>query len=186
MQGAIAVREAEAAPVGTADLEAVFREHHQRVFRAAYRVTGNAHDAEDVLQTVFLRLAHQGEAAYMDNPASYLYRAAVNAALDVLRRRGDRRDVPFDDADAREWRGESPKTPEQVHEAAEIRAWLRDALARLEPRQAEIFALRYLEGMGNVDIARMLDISRVTVAVSLYRARHRLQKQLRTFGRGRS
>jgi DNA-directed RNA polymerase specialized sigma24 family protein len=39
-----------------ADLERAFREHHALVFRAAYRVTGNAGDAEDVLQTVFLRL----------------------------------------------------------------------------------------------------------------------------------
>ena len=41
-------------------LEQVFREHHGRVFRAAYRVTGNPSDAEDVMQTVFMRLARQG------------------------------------------------------------------------------------------------------------------------------
>ena len=49
-----------AAPLESAisarDLEVIFKEHHGMVFRAAYRVTGNAGDAEDVLQTVFLRL----------------------------------------------------------------------------------------------------------------------------------
>jgi RNA polymerase sigma-70 factor (ECF subfamily) len=40
-------------------LERVFLEHQARIFRAAYRITGNVHDAEDVLQTIFLRLARQ-------------------------------------------------------------------------------------------------------------------------------
>jgi RNA polymerase sigma-70 factor (ECF subfamily) len=60
-------------------LESVFLEHQRRVFRAAYRITGNAQDAEDVLQTVFLRLHRQGDAASLENPSSYLYRAAINA-----------------------------------------------------------------------------------------------------------
>ena len=185
MHGAMAVT--ETAPVGPAGLETIFREHQRRVFRAAYRITGNAHDAEDVLQTVFLRLAHQGEESRaLDNPASYLYRAAINAALDVLRGRRERRHVPLDEADAEGRRGESPRTPEQVHEAAEIRAWLRAAIARLDPRPAEIFALRYLEGLGNRDIARTLGISRVAVAVTLHRTRQRLQNELRAWRRGRS
>ena len=105
MHGAMAVT--ETAPVEPFGLERVFREHQGRVFRAAYRITGNVHDAEDVLQTVFLRLARQGEGfAALDNPASYLYRAAINAALDVLRGRRERPDLPIDAADA-EGRGEN-------------------------------------------------------------------------------
>ena len=182
MHGVMAVT--ETAPVEPFGLERAFREHQGRVFRAAYRITGNVHDAEDVLQTVFLRLARQGEGfAALDNPASYFYRAAINAALDVLRGRRDGPDLPIDAAEGRA--GESPRTPEQVHEATELRAWLRDAVARLNPLPAEIFALRYLEGQGNRDIARALGISRVSVAVTLHRTRQRLQNELRDWKRGR-
>ena len=68
-------------------LETLFQQHHDRVFRTAYRVTGSAADAEDVLQTVFLRLARGSEAVTVpDNPESYFARAAVNASLDLLTR----------------------------------------------------------------------------------------------------
>ena len=67
---------------GVAEL---YQRHYEAVFRAALRVTGNPADAEDVLQTVFVRiLARGGE---VEVPAAYFRRAAVNAAVDVLRRR---------------------------------------------------------------------------------------------------
>ena len=58
-------------------MEQVFREHASRVMSAAYRVTGNAQDAEDVLQTVFLRLSRrEGGSPLSDSPGSYLHRAS--------------------------------------------------------------------------------------------------------------
>lgn len=163
-------------------LEKAFVEHQGRVFRAAYRITGSAQDAEDVLQTVFLRLARQGEDSLpLTNPASYLYRAAVNSALDLVRARRDRPTVPLDDA-AEALEG-SPG-PDRRWEAAEIRGWLRRAMAALPPRAAEMFVLRYIEGEHNRDIARMLGVSRITVAVTLHRARQRLQDELRISRRG--
>jgi RNA polymerase sigma-70 factor (ECF subfamily) len=158
----------------------VFREHQRRVFRAAFRITGRAEDAEDVLQTVFLRLARQGDALALANPPSYLYRAAVNGALDLLRSRLERPLVGLDEAQGAP---DGPAgRPDAVHEAAELRAFLRRALAGLPPRAAEVFALRHLEGLENVEIARALGLSRVAVAVTLHRARRRLQRELRATG----
>jgi RNA polymerase sigma-70 factor (ECF subfamily) len=165
-------------PVG---LEQVFIEHHARVFRAAYRVTGNAEDAEDVLQSVFLRLIHHGKTALpVANLSSYLYRAAINAAVDLLRARRER--VGLEEVE-RAPDTTSP-TPERAHAAGEIRARLRCALAALPPKAAEAFALRYLEGHRNHEIARMLGISRVTVAVTLHRTRRRLQREFQASRRG--
>src|SRR5271170_3915883 len=66
-------------------LENAFDQHHALIFRVAYRMTGNAHDAEDVLQTVFLRLAaRDASAAGIENAESYLRRAAVHASLNML------------------------------------------------------------------------------------------------------
>src|SRR3954471_13735478 len=69
-------------------LEALFREHHGSVYRAAYRITGDAMDAEDVLQTVFTRLLRREEESGLAEIAgSYLHRSPVNTALDLMRRR---------------------------------------------------------------------------------------------------
>src|SRR5262245_22233834 len=83
--------------VSIRDLEGLFCEHHDRVFRAAYRVTGSVVDAEDVLQTVFLRLSRRGNVSLEPNPGSYLHRAAINAALDLMRQRARTESIPIDD-----------------------------------------------------------------------------------------
>ncbi len=92
---------ASAGPLQSApppDLDLIFREHHSTVFRAAYRVTGNASDAEDVLQTVFMRLLRrQPDAEAVGNMEGYLRRAAVNAALDLIRSRQAAPQVPLED-----------------------------------------------------------------------------------------
>src|ERR1017187_5607882 len=67
-------------------LSRLFGEHHRRILTAAYRITGSMADAEDVTQAVFLRLGKFG-APPVVNAGSYLYRAAINGALDWLRRR---------------------------------------------------------------------------------------------------
>ncbi len=163
-------------PVG---LESIFVEHQARVFRAAYRITGNPQDAEDVLQSVFLRLARWDEAALpQENLASYLYRSAINAAFDLLRARQRAALVGLDSVEATLFQDAS-EGPERAQGSVEVQSRLRWALGRLKPRHAEIFALRYLEGYGNNEIARLLSISRVTVAVVLHRVRHRLRKDLR-------
>jgi len=69
---------------------------------------------------------------------------------------------------------------------SELRDCLRRSLASLNPQAAEIFALRFLEGYSNPEIARMLGVSQVWVAVTVHRARRRLQKQIRSYIGGRS
>lgn len=157
------------------DLERLFRDLHAQVFRAAYRITGNAMDAEDVLQTVFLRLARQeaGNAALGASPGGYLHRAAVNAALDVVRARTRAGRVPLEEAEPHASEG----GPDRDLETRELRVQLRQALARLRPRAAEVFALRYFEGLGNDEIARLLGTSQGVIAVTLHRTRARLRKE---------
>jgi len=157
------------------DLEAIFQSHHGLVFRAAYRVTGNASDAEDVLQTVFLRLVRRPpEADGVRGLESYLYRSAVNTALDVLRSKARRSNVPLDDSDPAAGAGSSP---DRGVASSELREWLRGAIARLSPRSAEILVLRFLEGKDNTEIAQMLDTTPATVAVTLHRTRERLHRE---------
>ena len=164
------------APVG---LEELFRDHHEAVYRAAYRITGSATDAEDVLQTVFLRLLRRENEVGVQRrgAASYLYRAAVNAAFDLLRRRRRWGESDLEGLeDALEDLGEPG--PERQRRGSELAHHLRRSLAALNPRHAEIFALRYLEGYANNEISRLLGVSQTTIAVTLHRVRGRLAGEL--------
>lgn len=169
------------APLMPPTIEDLFRDHHERVYRAAYRITGDAMDAEDVLQSVFLRLLNQGPGVGgLDLSATarpYLHRAAVNAALDLLRGRRRSPEVELGDVAERLADAESPG-PEGWQRGRELRRALRWGLARLSPDSAEVFVLRYLEGFANHEIASLLELTPTTVAVRLHRARLRLQKEL--------
>lgn len=176
MQAAVYDQTPLTSPPGT--LETLFREHHGAVYRAAYRITGNAMDAEDVLQTVFTRLLRREEQPDLsENAGSYLHRAAVNAALDLMRRRKRARKVDLDEVGDNLVDTHDPG-PERTQGSHEIKSRLRAAMSQLSPRQAEIFTLRYLEGLGNLEIAKLLGASQTSIAVLLHRARHRLQKEL--------
>ena len=149
-----------------------FRAHHGLIFRTAYRITGNAADAEDVLQTVFLRLLRRtAQSEALENEESYLRRAAINAALDVVRARTDDRSLELVDPPASHSGSDTP----------ELRQALRRALSKLNPRSAQIFTLRFFEGLDNKEIARMLGISRVLVAVLVHRTRQQLRKELAAY-----
>jgi RNA polymerase sigma-70 factor (ECF subfamily) len=163
------------------DLEQIFREHHGLVFRAAYRITGNPGDAEDVLQTVFLRMVKRDAGAEpVGNMASFLHRSAVNAALDLVRSRQNIRNIPLDELEP-VLAEPASRSPERARQSNEIRDWLRGALARLNPRIAQMFALRFFEGKNNPEIARLLNTTPGTVAVTLSRTRDRLQKEYQAY-----
>jgi RNA polymerase sigma-70 factor (ECF subfamily) len=163
-------------------LETLFNQHYDRVFRAAYRVTGSAADAEDASQTVFLRLARAETFTAPDNPESYFARAAVNASLDLLRSRKRSKWVAIEDLE----NAGAPlelvsRNPEASHEDRELRSLIREAVAKLGPTAGQMFALRYFEGYDNGEIARMMKTSALVVGVTLHRARARLRKEIGTY-----
>ncbi|MEO8593279.1 MAG: sigma-70 family RNA polymerase sigma factor [Candidatus Solibacter sp.] len=169
------------AELSAKEMELIFKEHHALVFRAAYRITANAGDAEDVLQTVFLRLLKREPGAEpIANLPSFLHRAAVNAALDLVRSRQNIRNIPLDELEP-VLAEPASRSPERAQSSNEIRDWLRGALARLNPRIAQMFALRFFEGKDNPEIAKMLNTTPGTVAVTLSRTRDRLQKEYQAY-----
>jgi RNA polymerase sigma-70 factor (ECF subfamily) len=163
-------------------LSQLFGEHHRRILRAAYRITGSMADAEDVTQAVFLRLAREG--VHVSNAASYLYRAAINGSLDLLRRRKTALTEPLEEA-AGVAASAPQSSPETQLSSRELGELLRLAIADLPPRGAEMFTLRYLEDLGNREIAALMGTSQAVVAVTLHQARSRLKKRLSELNRGR-
>ena len=68
------------------EFDRLFRDHYALVYRTAYSITGRAEDAEDVVQTIFLRLIRREFPPDLKkNPKAYLYRAAFNVSLSVMR-----------------------------------------------------------------------------------------------------
>lgn len=167
---------------GNAELEelgVLFRDHHKAIFRIAYRITGSQSDAEDVLQTIFLRLTpNWARRDLSPNPEGYLHRAAVNASLDLIRRRARANFVALDVMDFDQNAKNSIQSPEDDLADVELRELIRQAVAKLEGRAATAFALRYFEGYDNARIAQVLGTSQMVVAVTLHRARTRLRKEI--------
>ena len=173
-----AAKSLRALPDPPTELETLFREHHKHLFRAAHRVTGSAADAEDVLQTVFLRLVRSPDAYNLaENPQAYLSRAAINAALDLIRTRGRARSVGLDDAPV-ELIAVKTANPETQHADRELQKLIREAVGRLGATAGEMFVLRYYEGYDNREIARLMGTSQMVVGVVLHRARTKLRKEI--------
>jgi RNA polymerase sigma-70 factor (ECF subfamily) len=147
----------------------LYERYSTLVFRAAYRVTGNASDAEDALQTVFMRVMKRGEG--LDGAAmheKYFRRAAVNAGVDILRRRASRAESQLDERLPHA----APDSPALLKER------LRRALASLDEADASMFALRYVEGLSNGEIGALYGLNRTRVAVRLFRIRGWLRAEL--------
>jgi RNA polymerase sigma factor (sigma-70 family) len=154
------------------EFEDLFQEHYQLVFCTAYGVTGRVEDAEDVVQTIFLRLLQRDRPkdAMHPNPRGYLYRAAVNQSLTIVqaRQRRERSQVGEELAVA---------VPARVSsDAEEVHRRLYEAIAQLNEKAASILILRYLHNYSDKEIAKLLGTSRGVIAVTLYRSRARLKK----------
>ncbi len=153
------------------EFEETFREYARLIYRTAYGVTGSREDAEDVVQTIFLRLYRSGElSGVKQNPRAYLYRAAVNTAVSVVRSR--RKHVLTNDP------AELDKPVDAKTSSAEpsLQGQFLDALAKLSPSAIEILILRYEHNYSDAEIAKLLGTSRSAIAVRLFRARRRLKK----------
>ena len=162
-------------------LTRLFADHYRRVLMAAHRITGNMADAEDVVQTVFMRLG-TGEGVPLKNAGSYLYRAAINGALD-LRRRKTAGNMPLESAAGVPSTG-AFSSPGAEMANKDLGRRLRQAVGELAPRAAEMFALRYMEDLSNGEIAKLMGTSQAVVAVTLYQSRLKLKKRLIEFERG--
>jgi len=153
-------------PTGFTEL---YERHHAAVYRAALRVTGNPADAEDVLQSVFLRILNQsGRPDPSQMSEAYFRRAATNAAIDLLRRRVSHGESDLEDA--------------SQHAALEspvlLKERLRRAIATLEKSDALMFLLRHVEGLSNGELAEMFGLGKNNIAVRLHRIRQALQAEM--------
>jgi len=152
--------------------ERLFARYQRVVYCGVYSVTGNTPDAEDAMQSLFLKLIDQGfsEDSVRD-PAGYLFRAGANEARQMHRAQ-ERRSRNHTDDEVGLLR--DPAT-DRNRGAEAMRERLLEAMDRLDPEQADILLLSVERGYSDAEIADLLGKTRGAVAMALHRAKERLK-----------
>jgi RNA polymerase sigma-70 factor (ECF subfamily) len=155
--------------------------HSRTAFRLAFRMTGNEHDAEDVVQEGFIKAYRQlGRFQTRANFGTWLYRIVANCAVDMIRRRQARPThplrEPFEPATSA-WACNQPG-PARLAESAEIQRRITAALALLSPLERAAFALRHYEGRTIDDISGMLGLGTSAAKQAIFRAVRKLRLEL--------
>ncbi|MCU1677110.1 MAG: polymerase sigma factor SigE [Frankiales bacterium] len=160
----------------------IVRQHSPRVFRLAYRLTGNKHDAEDLTQEVFVRVFRSLDSYTPGTFEGWIHRITTNLFLDLVRRRARIRfDALPDDAE-RVSSGE--RTPAERYDDGLFDADVQSALDALPPEFRAAVVLCDIEGLSYEEIADVLDIKLGTVRSRIHRGRTALRTSLQHRARG--
>ena len=148
--------------------------YQRPLYNAAYRVLGNAEDAADVTQDVFLRISQRLD-DYDDRHRffSWIYRIALNAALNLARHNGHAEPLEDDDQVV------DPRAdPEWSAGEAELSARVQAALMKLRAADRAVLVLRHFSECSYLEIAAILEIEEKTVKSRLHEARLRMRELL--------
>lgn len=157
------------AMVGKSNFDDLIAKYQNMVYRTAWRMLGDAAEAEDISQEVFLKLhSRLAEFEQQPNPSGWLYRVTVNQTLDRIRRR-----KPQSEPEDLASNAISP-------EASAIRQQQLDRLARLlqrlAPQERAALILRDLEGLNSREVGEILNVSEETVRSAIFRAKEKLRQ----------
>jgi len=177
---------------GERDAYRVLVERHSRsVFRMAYRITGNSHDAEEVVQEAFLRAYQKLEKfAGEANFGTWVYRIAANYAIDRLRQRNvekARRQMPSNpgeeglEVDPLGTAQDPAPSPERLAGSTQLAAKMKDALEALTPAERTAVVMRHWEGCAIEEIAAVLKSNSNATKNTVFRAVGKLRKALEPF-----
>ncbi|MBK1788904.1 RNA polymerase sigma factor SigE [Prauserella cavernicola] len=154
----------------------VVREHADRVYRLAYRLTGNTHDAEDLTQETFIRVFRSLASYKPGTFEGWLHRITTNLFLDMARRRSRVRMEGLPD-DTDRIVGDDP-SPEQVYSETHLDPDLQDALDELPPEFRAAVVLCDVEGLSYEEIGTTLGVKLGTVRSRIHRGRQALKASL--------
>jgi RNA polymerase sigma-70 factor, ECF subfamily len=170
-----------AASGDAAAFHALVERHRAMVYRLAYQFAGNHHDAEDIVQDVFIKVYRSLERFRYDAQlTSWLYRIVMNACIDHKRRQSPAGWAPFtEEAELR--MANTPEDrpgPEDQAYGGQLGEVLECEIARLPPGQRLVFTMRHHEGLKLSEIASALHLAEGTVKRQLHAAVHRLRAAL--------
>ncbi|MFD8494350.1 RNA polymerase sigma factor SigE [Amycolatopsis sp. NPDC059657] len=154
----------------------VVREHADRVYRLAYRLTGNTHDAEDLTQETFIRVFRSLASYKPGTFEGWLHRITTNLFLDMARRRSRVRMEGLPE-DTDRIVGDDP-SPEQVYSDTHLDPDLQEALDELPPEFRAAVVLCDVEGLSYEEIGATLGVKLGTVRSRIHRGRQALRASL--------
>jgi RNA polymerase sigma-70 factor, ECF subfamily len=157
--------------------EDVVREHSARVYRLAYRLTGNSHDAEDLTQEVFVRVFRSLSSYTPGTFEGWLHRITTNLFLDITRRKQRIRFEGLGEETAAKLCGAEP-TPSQAFDDRHLDSDIAEALADLPPEYRAAVVLCDIEGLTYEEIADVLGVKLGTVRSRIHRGRAQLRAAL--------
>lgn len=158
----------------------------QRIYQVGYRLTGNAADAEDVVQETLVKVMRRADSFRGEgDPMGWIYRIALNEAREVLRRKRRRpavslESLPIDFDQNNHLQGVHavPASPESGAVAEEIDGAIRAAIAELPDGYREAVVLHDLEGMSYQEAADLMELGLGAFKTRLHRARLQLRQKL--------
>ena len=153
------------------------RQHSSRVYRLAYRLTGNQHDAEDLTQEVFVRVFRSLASYTPGTFEGWLHRITTNLFLDMARRRQRIRFEGLGDQAVGLLRDDEP-TPAQAFDARHLDTDVQQALEALAPEYRAAVVLCDIEGLSYEEIAATLGVKLGTVRSRIHRGRAQLRAAL--------
>jgi RNA polymerase sigma-70 factor (ECF subfamily) len=157
--------------------EDIVRTHSARVYRLAYRLTGNPHDAEDLTQEVFVRVFRSLSSYTPGTFEGWLHRITTNLFLDSARRRQRIRFEGLADEMAHRLAGSEP-TPAQAFDDSHLDDDVQAALKALPPEYRAAVVLCDIEGFSYEEIAATLGVKLGTVRSRIHRGRAQLRSAL--------
>jgi RNA polymerase sigma factor (sigma-70 family) len=155
----------------------VVRDHSARVYRLAYRLTGNVPDAEDLTQEVFVRVFRSLPTYTPGTFEGWLHRITTNLFLDMARRRQRIRFEGLGEEAAGRLSGDEP-TPAQAFDARHLDGDVQQALAALAPEYRAAVVLCDIEGLSYEEVAGTLGVKLGTVRSRIHRGRAQLRVAL--------
>lgn len=164
-------------PLDASSWEQIVTDHSARVYRLAYRLTGNAHDAEDLTQEVFVRVFRSLHTYTPGTMAGWLHRITTNLFLDQARRKQRIRFDALSDEAAHRLPSTLP-TPDVAQAERLFDADVEAALASLTPEFRAAVVLCDVEGLTYEEIADVLGLKLGTVRSRIHRGRAQLRKAL--------
>src|SRR6266550_2265973 len=167
----------DAAPWTPPTWDEVVRTHSARVYRLAYRLTGNVPDAEDLTQEVFVRVFRSLSSYTPGTFEGWLHRITTNLFLDMARRRQRIRFEGLGDDAAGRLSGDEP-TPAQAFDARHLDGDVQQALAALAPEYRAAVVLCDIEGLSYEEVASTLGVKLGTVRSRIHRGRAQLRAAL--------
>ncbi|HSP60256.1 MAG TPA: RNA polymerase sigma factor SigE [Ornithinimicrobium sp.] len=159
--------------------EEIVREHSARVYRLAYRLTGNPHEAEDLTQDVFVRVFRSLDSYRPGTFEGWLHRITTNLFLDRVRRRQRLRfDALTEELSARLPIRAAAGQPEEAYEMNHLGPDVQAALMALPPQFRAAVVLADIEGFSYEEVARTLGVKMGTVRSRIHRGRALLRQSL--------